>query len=172
MKFDPKMVQTTFDSPLGAITVAATDRGLAGVWFAGQQHGPDTTLWPVQADHPVLRAAVQQLQQYLDGQRSSFDLPLDLHFGTPFQRAVWQALLGIPFGATSTYGAICARAGRPKAVRAAGAAIGRNPISIVVPCHRVMGADGSLTGYAGGLGRKAALLRLEATTASRRAVPA
>lgn len=162
MKFDSSIVRTTFDSLLGSIIVAATDRGLAGVWFVDQRHRPDYAQWPVHAGHPVLQKAVQQLQQYLAGQRSAFDLPLDLRGGTPFQQSVWQALLGIPFGSSTSYGAISARVGKPTAVRAVGAAVGRNPIGIIVPCHRVMGADGSLTGYAGGLERKSALLRLEA----------
>jgi methylated-DNA-[protein]-cysteine S-methyltransferase len=108
----------------------------------------------------VLAAARTQLAEYFDGRRSDFDLPLAPR-GTPFQQAVWQALLAVPFGATSTYGAIAAAIRRPKAVRAVGAAVGANPIGIVVPCHRVVGADGSLTGYAGGLDRKARLLALE-----------
>ena len=161
MKFDPGIVKTTFDGPLGGMTLAATARGLAGVWFNDQRHRPDYAQWPVQADHPVLQQAVQQLQQYLAGQRSDFDLPLDLRSGTAFQQSVWQALLQIPAGSTTSYGAIGTQVGKPKAVRAVGAAVGRNPIGIVVPCHRVMGADGSLTGYAGGLERKASLLRLE-----------
>ena len=165
MKFDSSIVKTTFDSALGPMTLAATDQGLAGVWFDDQQHRPDYTQWPVQADHPVLQNAVQQLEQYLAGERSDFDLPLDLRSGTAFQQSVWQALLKIPAGGTTSYGVIGTRVGNPKAVRAVGAAVGRNPIGIIVPCHRVMGADGSLTGYAGGLHRKQALLKLETSTA-------
>ena len=108
-----------------------------------------------------LRAAARQLAQYLAGTRQAFDLPLDLSGGTPFQQAVWRALLAIPSGATTSYGALARALGSPTAVRAVGAAVGRNPISIVVPCHRVLGAGGALTGYAGGLARKQALLRLE-----------
>lgn len=166
MKFDPSIVQNTLASALGPITVAATDRGLAGVWFAEQRHLPDNAPWPVQADHPVLQKVEQQLQQYFAGQRASFDLPLDMRGGTAFQQAVWQALLQIPFAGTTSYSAISAQLGNPKAMRAVGAAVGRNPIGIVVPCHRVMGSDGSLTGYAGGLDRKAALLKLEAAATS------
>ena len=161
MKFDPSIVKTTFQSTLGSMTVAATDKGLAGVWFNDQQHRPDYAQWPEQPQHPVLKQAVQQLKQYLAGKRSSFDLPLDLQGGTAFQQSVWQALLAIPAGSTTSYGVIGTRIGRPKAVRAVGAAVGRNPIGIIVPCHRVLGADGSLTGYAGGLQRKQALLNLE-----------
>ncbi len=163
MNFDPSIRQAAFDSPLGRITMAATDVGLAGVWFFDQRHRPDLAHWPVQPGHSVLRAAAQQLQQYFAGQRSGFELPLDLRGGTPFQQSVWQALLGIAFGATASYGALSARLGKPQAVRATAAAVGRNPISIIVPCHRVLGANGSLTGYAGGLERKAALLGLECT---------
>jgi methylated-DNA-[protein]-cysteine S-methyltransferase len=148
-------------SPLGSMTLAATATGLAGIWFDGQKHMPDTGAWPVQADHPLLLLAANQLAQYFAGQRRQFDLPLDLDQGTVFQQAVWQGLLGIPAGQTVSYGALGARIGRAGAVRAVGAAVGRNPLSIVVPCHRVVGANGSLTGYAGGLERKAALLELE-----------
>ena len=116
-------------------------------------------------DHPVLRLAAEQLQQYLRGDRQPFDLPLDLAGGTAFQQAVWQALLRIPRGQTTSYGALARQMDRPTAVRAVGAAVGRNPLSMVVPCHRVLGKDGSLTGYAGGLDRKTALLRLEGVIA-------
>jgi methylated-DNA-[protein]-cysteine S-methyltransferase len=109
----------------------------------------------------VLKQATQQLMEYFAGTRTQFDLPLDLTGGTAFQQSVWQALLAIPQGATASYGQISSRIGKPAAVRAVGAAVGRNPVSIIVPCHRVMGADGSLTGYAGGLDRKTALLHLE-----------
>lgn len=161
MKHDPLTVFTAWQSPLGAMTLAATPRGLSGVWFDGQRHGPDTSEWRRDPAHPVLQAAIQQLGAYFDGQRTAFDLPLDLQSGTPFQQQVWQALLGIAPGATTSYGSLSAAIGKPAAVRALGAAVGRNPVSIVVPCHRVVGADGSLTGYAGGLERKTALLALE-----------
>ena len=165
--FDSSIQHNTFTSTLGNITVAATDRGLAGVWFAGQRHLPDMARWQQNAGHPVLQQAQQQLREYFAGQRSSFDLPLDMQSGTAFQQSVWQALLAIPIGATTSYASISARVGKPKAVRAVGAAVGRNPLSIIVPCHRVMGSNGSLTGYAGGLDRKAALLKLETTRATR-----
>lgn len=165
MKFDPSIVQSRFQSPLGPITLAATGTGLAGVWFEGQRHLPDELAtpsgWPTDAAHPVLKRTAQQLGEYFAGQRRVFDLPLDLSGGTAFQQAVWRALLAIATGATTSYGNISKRIGNAAAVRAVGAAVGRNPISIVVPCHRVLGADGSLTGYAGGLDRKTALLRLE-----------
>lgn len=162
MKFDTSLVQTTFNSPLGPVIVAATDRGLAGVWFEGQRHLPDRAGWRVDSRHPVLVRAVQQLSEYFAGARTVFDLPLDLHGGTAFQQSVWHALLRIPRGSTTSYGALSSDIGKPAAVRAVGAAVGRNPISVIVPCHRVVGSDGALTGYAGGLDRKAALLELEA----------
>jgi methylated-DNA-[protein]-cysteine S-methyltransferase len=162
MKFKTSTIYTThFDSKLGGITLAATDKGLAGVWFDRQRHSPDMTGWEVATDHPVLRKATEQLDEYFSGRRQHFDLPLDLSHGTPFQQTVWQALLAIPAGETTSYGSISAGVGKPAAVRAVGAAVGRNPISVIVPCHRVLGSDGSLTGYAGGLDRKTALLELE-----------
>lgn len=166
MKFDQSIVQTSCQSPLGPITLAATAKGLAGLWFMeGQSHLPQEltvpTLWPTDPDHPVLKQVSQQLAEYFAGQRSRFEVPLDLACGTTFQQSVWQALLAIPQGSTASYGDVSRRIGKPTAVRAVGAAVGRNPVSIIVPCHRVMGADGSLTGYAGGLHRKIALLKLE-----------
>ena len=169
MKFHPSIVQTHFQSPLGPMVLAATTQGLAGLWFEGQRHLPAPLLaesttpggWPTDPDHPVLKRAMQQLTAYFAGQRTPFDLPLDLSGGTAFQQSVWQALLALPPGSTASYGQISSRIGKPTAVRAVGAAVGRNPVSIIVPCHRVMGADGSLTGYAGGLDRKTALLALE-----------
>jgi methylated-DNA-[protein]-cysteine S-methyltransferase len=161
MKFHSSLVQTRSESPLGPVIVAATDNGLAGLWFEGQKHMPDASAWPVNGAHPVLTRAVMQLAEYFAGQRSSFDLPLDLQGGTAFQRDVWQALLAIPSGRTTSYSALGQQIGRPAAVRAVGAAVGRNPVSVIVPCHRVLGSDGSLTGYAGGLPRKTALLQLE-----------
>lgn len=171
MKFDPSVVQTPFQSPLGPMTLAATHAGLAGVWFDGQRHLPPelatATDWPTDANHPVLKKTAQQLTQYFSGQRQFFDVPLDLSGGTAFQLAVWQALLAIQPGQTTSYGNISQNISNPAAVRAVGAAVGRNPISIIVPCHRVLGADGSLTGYAGGLDRKTALLRLEGALAEK-----
>jgi methylated-DNA-[protein]-cysteine S-methyltransferase len=111
-----------------------------------------------------LHQAVTQLQQYFAGLRQEFDLPLDLSSGTEFQQMVWAALQHINAGTTASYGAISRRIGKPTAVRAVGAAIGRNPLGIVVPCHRVLGANGTLTGYAGGLERKTSLLKLESRT--------
>ena len=161
MKFDPSIVQARYAGPLGDMIVATTARGVAGIWFEGQKHMPDNSSWPERPAHPVLARAIAQLHEYFGGTRDAFDLPLDLQGGTAFQQSVWQALLAIPRGGTTSYGVLGQRIGRPAAMRAVGAAVGRNPLSVVVPCHRVLGADGSLTGYAGGLQRKAALLQLE-----------
>ena len=166
MKFDPSIVQTHVPSPLGTIVIAATVKGLTGLWFVeNQRYLPSavtgSSAWPENPEHPVLQQASQQLGEYFAGQRSHFDLPLDLSCGTAFQQSVWQALLTIPQGEVVSYGEVSRRIGNPAAVRAVGGAIGRNPVSIIVPCHRVTGSKGALTGYAGGLDRKTALLRLE-----------
>ena len=161
MKFHPSIVKSRYDSPLGPVIVAATDKGLAGLWFEGQKHMPEHASWPLAPQHPVLLQAIAQLGEYFAGKRKQFDLPLDLQSGTGFQQSVWQALLQIPSGSTTSYSAIGSRIGKAAAVRAVGAAVGRNPLSVIVPCHRVLGSDGSLTGYAGGLPRKTALLQLE-----------
>jgi methylated-DNA-[protein]-cysteine S-methyltransferase len=156
----PLVAQATFDSPLGAITLVASEAGLAGAWFEGQKYHPGPLALPVDPAQRWLALAIAQLRDYFDGRLQRFELPLDLR-GTPFQRGVWQALCGIAAGATTSYGALAERTGAPAAVRAVGAAVGRNPASVIVPCHRVLGRDGSLTGYAGGLHRKQALLALE-----------
>lgn len=151
-----------YDSPLGPMLLAAGPRGLAGAWFEGQKHWPQGAgHWTRDEGHPVLAQAMAQLDAYFEGRGTGFKLPLDLSRGTAFQARVWQALQAIPAGATMSYGALAQAIGAPAAVRAVGAAVGRNPVSIVVPCHRVLGAAGALTGYAGGLERKNALLRLE-----------
>jgi methylated-DNA-[protein]-cysteine S-methyltransferase len=161
MKFPHDIVKTRWISPLGPMILATTPRGIAGLWFEGQRHMPDHGAWPTQPDHALLREATTQLQAWFAGTRESFELRLDLQGGTAFQQSVWQALLAIPRGRTTSYGTLSRDIGVPAAARAVGAAVGRNPISIVVPCHRVMSAGGALTGYAGGLERKSALLRLE-----------
>lgn len=153
------IAQARLETPLGPMTAAATDAGLAGLWFDGQAHHPGVLDAPTNPDQRWLRAAARALDAYFAHRRMPA-LPFDAE-GTPFQQAVWQALRKIPRGQTRSYSQIAAAVGRPDAVRAVGAAIGRNPISILVPCHRAIGADGSLTGYAGGLERKRALLRLE-----------
>ncbi len=168
--------QCTIDSPLGPVLLARTAHGLAGVWFDQQQHHP-SSVWnaPTLARDPLLLRTTQLLDRYFAGEAVAFDVRLDLH-GTPFQRSVWQALLRIERGRTSTYGEIAAQLGAPRASRAVGAAVGRNPLSVIVPCHRVLGAGGALTGYAGGLARKVALLDLESKphprTRTARAAPA
>ncbi len=162
----PQIFQSHTTSPLGDVLLAASEQGLAGVWFAHrQEHMPNSSQWTTDETHPTLVAAAQQLHEYFSGQRQRFNLSLQPAWGTPFQRAVWQALQRIPYGHTSTYGDIARDIGNPKAVRAVGAAIGQNPHTIVVPCHRVMGANGSLTGFAGGLDRKQHLLAFEAAHA-------
>ena len=152
--------QMRYASPLGSLLLARTAQGLAGAWFEAQKHHPAAISAPERQDDPLLQCAAQQLSTYFEGSDADFDVPLDL-LGTPFQRAVWKELLGIERGATTSYGDIARRLGTPSASRAVGAAVGRNPVSIIVPCHRVIGSGGALTGYAGGLERKTALLRLE-----------
>jgi methylated-DNA-[protein]-cysteine S-methyltransferase len=161
MNIPPHTVLSDYASPLGRMLLAAVDDRLLGVWFDDQAHLPDLPTCTSDPNRPVLQRAAKQLTQYFAGQRRSFDLPLAAVTGTAFQQAVWQALRDIPFGSTSSYGELAARIGNPAAVRAVGAAVGRNPLSIIVPCHRVIGVSGNLTGYAGGLHRKTALMNLE-----------
>ncbi|MFA7504002.1 MAG: methylated-DNA--[protein]-cysteine S-methyltransferase [Burkholderiaceae bacterium] len=149
------------DTALGPMLVALGVDGLAGLWFIDQRHFPETTGWPTDRADPLFDAVATELDEYFLGQRRAFGLPLDLSRGTPFQQAVWRALLAIPYGWSSSYAGIAANLGKPTAARAVGAAVGRNPIGIIVPCHRVFGADGSPTGYAGGIERKLELHRLE-----------
>jgi len=156
------MFYTSYDSPVGKLLLAATDRGLAGVYFENHRHFKGSAGWQLDDGHAVLLKVKQQLQEYFAGRRREFDLPLDMSSGTPFQQAVWQALLEIPFGTTASYGELARQIGKPSAVRAVGAANGRNPVSIIVPCHRVIAGSGALTGYAGGLPNKQILLALEA----------
>jgi methylated-DNA-[protein]-cysteine S-methyltransferase len=155
--------QISVDSPIGPLRLRATDDALVAVYLPDQEaprlaEGPAPSL--AQGGHAVLERAKDQLAQYFAGERRSFDLPLEPR-GTAFQQEVWRALRAIPFGATRSYAELAAALGRPSASRAVGGANGRNPLSIVVPCHRVVGADGSLTGYAGGLARKEWLLEHE-----------
>lgn len=152
---------TIMPSPVGALRLVATDTALVAVLWADEPAGRV----PVDAretgtDNPILREARRQLQDYFAGQRRTFDLPLDFR-GTAFQRRVWSALLTIPYGETRSYGEIARAIGSPDASRAVGAANGRNPISIIAPCHRVIGQNGSLTGFGGGIENKAFLLDLE-----------
>ena len=161
MKFLSTTVRSDYASPLGRMILAAADGQLVGVWFEDQRHMPDASMWPARLQEPVLQEASRQLDAYFSGAREVFDLPLDLASGTEFQQTVWRSLLTLRAGSTCSYGQLSALAGRPAAVRAAASAVARNPLSVVVPCHRVLGANGALTGYAGGLARKAALLNLE-----------
>jgi len=155
------VAQCRIDTPLGPLTLAATGRGLAAALFDAQRHHPGEIPAPPRPGQAHLAQAAHELAAYFAGTLRHFTVPLDPR-GTPFQQQVWRALLGIAPGHTTSYGALAAQVGRPAAARAVGAAVGRNPIAIIVPCHRVVGSDGSLTGYAGGLPRKRALLALEA----------
>lgn len=151
---------TEHPSPLGTLVVAASPRGICGLYFEEHKYFTGTGGWRSGASNPHLHDARRQLDDYFAGTRDRFDLALDLK-GTPFQCAVWEALMRLPFGSTTSYREIAAQAGNPNAVRAAGTAIGRNPVSVIVPCHRVLGATGGLCGYAGGLERKRFLLAHE-----------
>lgn len=149
------------DTPLGVMRLVACKGELTGVHFVGEKHFPQqTAAWQQADDEPTLQAACQEISEYYSGVRQQFDIALAPQ-GTPFQRRVWQTLLDIPYGATRSYKALAAAIGQPKAVRAVAAAVGRNPICIMIPCHRIIGSDGSLTGYAAGIPRKQALLSLE-----------
>lgn len=147
------------DSPVGILTVAATDAGLHAIEFPRNRHPADRQGW-AEGDHAVIEAAAGQLQDYFAGRLKVFDLPLAPR-GTDFQRMVWRTLAGIGYGETISYAQLAQRVGRPTAMRAVGAANGRNPLPIVLPCHRVIGADGSLTGFGGGLPTKQFLLQFE-----------
>ena len=170
----------TIPTTLGDMWLAATELGLAGAWFTDQRHLPDEAeragwLWTDASAHPVLLEAKRQLDAYFSAGSPSgdapqlaahkrftnFDIPLDLTRGTPFQQEVWKRLLAIDHGSTRTYGDLADSMGKPGGARAVGLAVGRNPVSIIVPCHRVLGSDGTLTGYAGGLERKCHLLQQE-----------
>ena len=159
----PTLHSTTLQSPVGSLTVVASDAGLRAI------------LWPVEkpgrvsfeenvvvGSHEVLDATIEQLTAYFDGERTDFDLPLDM-VGTDFQQAVWRGLLEIPWGQTHSYGELATALGKPSASRAVGSATGRNPISVVVPCHRLVASSGKLTGFAGGLDAKRWLLDHESS---------
>jgi len=152
--------QMTMASPLGPLALVSDGTALTEVRFDDTGTADD----PATVEDPILAAARAQLEEYLAGRRLGFDLPLRPR-GTQFQRAVWDALPAIPYGRTLTYAAVAARLGHPSAARAVGLANARNPLAVVVPCHRVVGASGALVGYAGGLGRKRFLLELEARVA-------
>jgi methylated-DNA-[protein]-cysteine S-methyltransferase len=151
----------TFASPLGRILLVASDDGICGVHFEGQKYLPELKAAKRDARHASIRRAKRELKEYFAGKRKRFEVALHPD-GTAFQRSVWRAISRVGFGETISYGELARRAGHDGSARAAGAATGRNPIGIIVPCHRIMGSNGSLTGYAGGLARKRALLELEA----------
>lgn len=157
------MLFTEYQSPIGKLLLAASGRGLAGVYFEEHKHFKGMQGWARDDDHSVLQQTQQQLAAYFAGNRREFDLPLDMSGGTAFQQSVWRALRTLAFGSTASYLGIAKCIGNPGAVRAVGAANGRNPISIIVPCHRVIASSGALTGYAGGLDNKKILLALEAS---------
>jgi methylated-DNA-[protein]-cysteine S-methyltransferase len=164
-------VSTSFDSPVGTLKLVAGEVGLVAILWPDDRPGRVRLGVPLDAmeedrTHPVLFRAAGELGDYFAGRRTAFSVPLDFK-GTPFQKKVWAALLTIPFGETRTYGQIAAQLGMPTASRAVGAANGKNPISIIAPCHRVVGAQGQLTGFAGGLDVKARLLNLEMGFAGR-----
>jgi methylated-DNA-[protein]-cysteine S-methyltransferase len=177
-----RLTSTMIDSPVGPLLLVARGGALTGLYLnerapaaVGRLSGPKSRVMaaidndggPDDRDAAVFDAAARQLGEYFEGRRQAFNLPLALE-GTSFQRVVWDALLGIGYGETVSYGQLADQIGRPSAARAVGLANGRNPVSIIVPCHRVVGSDGSLTGYGGGLGNKRRLLDLErqATQAS------
>ncbi|MFE3519270.1 methylated-DNA--[protein]-cysteine S-methyltransferase [Streptomyces sp. NPDC059166] len=150
---------TVVDSPYGALTLVATDGVLSGLYMTGQRHRPPEETFGDPDPRPF-GETVRQLAAYFAGELTEFDLPMSLR-GTEFQRAVWAELVRIPYGETRSYGELADRLGRPGASRAVGLANGRNPVGIIVPCHRVVGASGGLTGYGGGLDRKQRLLEFE-----------
>jgi methylated-DNA-[protein]-cysteine S-methyltransferase len=163
---------STVQSHLGAILLTADGGALTGLYFEGQRYAPrPTPEWVRRDDLPVFAQARAWLDEYFAGRRPAVDLPLAPK-GTPFQRAVWRQIARIPSGETLTYAELAQRSGNASAVRAAGAATGRNPVSLLIPCHRVVGSDGSLTGYAGGLERKRRLLALEAAAGGTAQPPA
>ncbi|MBR7745849.1 methylated-DNA--[protein]-cysteine S-methyltransferase [Undibacterium baiyunense] len=148
-------------SPYGALRLLASELGLAGIYFSEHKHLQLDSAWQADSNDALLKDAAQQLDAYFAGQLREFDLPLDCTQGTPFQQEVWRALQTIPYGEVRSYSAVAQQIGRPNAIRAVGAANGRNPLSIVIPCHRVIAANGDLQGYAGGLENKRRLLLLE-----------
>ena len=159
MKTLNHVVWTTIDSPIGRLLLTARDGALTGLYVADHDGAPELGD-DCARDDAAFAEVRQQLEEYFAGERTTFDVKLDLT-GTPFQVEVWNALLTVPYGETASYGDIARRIGRPQAVRAVGLANGRNPVSIIVPCHRVIGSNGSLTGYGWGVERKQVLLDLE-----------
>jgi methylated-DNA-[protein]-cysteine S-methyltransferase len=162
---DHGLLYTTIDSPIGELLLWGDEERLNGLHTPPRSEDPDLARSRRRARDPFV-GVCEQLEAYFAGERVAFDVPFDLDGATAFRRSVWNALLEIPFGTTVSYGELAGRLGIPTAARAVGAANGRNPISIIVPCHRVIGSAGSLTGYAGGLDRKRYLLRHEAEVAN------
>ncbi|MFD3994595.1 methylated-DNA--[protein]-cysteine S-methyltransferase [Streptomyces sp. NPDC058548] len=159
----PAIQHTVVDSPYDPLTLVAVDGVLSRVHMTGQRHRPPEETFG-EPDPRPFGEAIRQLDAYFAGELTEFDLPLNL-IGTPFQLRVWEGLLRIPYGETRTYGELAGELGNPSASRAVGLANGKNPVSIIVPCHRVIGAGGGLTGYGGGLDRKQRLLAFESGTA-------
>ncbi|MCR6482197.1 methylated-DNA--[protein]-cysteine S-methyltransferase [Amycolatopsis sp. OK19-0408] len=159
---------TVVDSPCGPLTLVAEDDALCGLYMHQQRHRPAEATFGSAGSAEVFARTETQLAEYFAGERREFDLPLAFG-GTPFQRSVWAALLEIPYGETATYGELAQLLGKPSAARAVGLANGKNPVSIIVPCHRVIGSTGSLTGYGGGLERKEYLLGFERRPSPREA---
>ncbi|RUP38012.1 MAG: methylated-DNA--[protein]-cysteine S-methyltransferase [Acinetobacter sp.] len=156
-----QLVYMYMDSPVGALKLVAHDQALVAVMWDNEDHKRVRLAELIEdRQHPMLLRVKKQLEEYFTGQRQQFDLPLDFQ-GTDFQQQVWQALLTIPYGEKRSYKDIAVQIGNEKAVRAVGAANGRNPISIIAPCHRVIGSSGALVGFAGGLDKKQILLSLE-----------
>jgi methylated-DNA-[protein]-cysteine S-methyltransferase len=166
-------VTSTITSPVGPLTLLGSDAGLRAVLWPTEVPG-ERVSWPdgtaSEPGHPVLRLATEQLAEYFAGRRRTFELPLDLH-GTPFQVKAWRLLATVPYGSTVSYGQQAALLGDPNRARAVGAANGRNPVSIILPCHRVVGASGALTGFAGGLDAKRSLLEFEARVVEEGPIP-
>ena len=154
-------IYMSYSSPLGPMILATTLNKLIGVWFKGQRYAPTLSNWLMKDEDPLLQETARQLTTYFSKKLFIFNLPLYYNQGTFFQVSVWQSLAEIPYGETRTYSAISENLGNPNAARAVGTAIGHNPFSIIVPCHRVLGRNGTLNGYAGGLERKSYLLDLE-----------
>ena len=155
------IITRSIDSPIGALLLVGDGERLHGLYMTN--HRPAPVFDGATADDDAFAEPARQLDEWFAGRRTAFDLPTEAR-GTPFQHRVWDVLLEIPFGRTMSYGEVATRAGRPGSARAVGHAVGRNPLSIVVACHRVVGRDGKLTGYAGGLERKRFLLELEQPT--------
>jgi methylated-DNA-[protein]-cysteine S-methyltransferase len=160
------VTHTRIPTPLGELLLVAEDGALTGLYFPGHRYPPDAESIGVEGDDPVFDETARQLAGYFAGERSGFELPLAPH-GDAFSQQVWAILRAIPFGETTTYGSIARSLGNPSLAQRVGQAVGHNPISIIVPCHRVLGADGSLTGFAGGLERKRFLLELEEPIAAK-----